>query len=108
MHRDRRATTPWPSLRLAPAGSPGEGHRLRRGVGAGKPARPAHHSLPVPFSGRSWPLPVMSPDPGPGLMRLALFLAALLAAAPAAGAAAPPKPWWQGAVIYEIYPRSFQ
>jgi alpha-glucosidase len=40
-------------------------------------------------------------------MRPALFLAGLLAAAPAA-VAAPPRPWWQGAVIYEIYPRSFQ
>jgi alpha-glucosidase len=39
-------------------------------------------------------------------MRWATFLAALLAAAPAA--AAPARPWWQGAVIYEIYPRSFQ
>src|SRR3954467_13036090 len=29
----------------------------------GQPARPAHHSLPVPFSGRSWPLPPVSPDP---------------------------------------------
>ena len=40
------------------------------------------------------------------MLRSALFLAALLAAAPAA--AAPARPWWQGAVIYEIYPRSFQ
>ena len=29
----------------------------------GQPARPSHSSLPVPFSGRSWPLPVTSPDP---------------------------------------------
>src|SRR3954464_6840621 len=31
----------------------------------GPPARPAPHSLPVPFSGRSWPLPVLSTDPRP-------------------------------------------
>src|SRR3954464_11381520 len=29
----------------------------------GQRARPAHHSLPVPFSRRSWPLPVVDPDP---------------------------------------------
>src|SRR3954468_2486191 len=29
----------------------------------GLPARPAHSSLPVPFSGRSWPLPIMSTGP---------------------------------------------
>jgi Glycosidases len=34
--------------------------------------------------------------------------AALLAAAMALSVAASAKPWWQGAVIYEIYPRSFQ
>ena len=33
-----------------------------------------------------------------------LILGLLLGAAPAAAA----RPWWQGAVIYEIYPRSFQ
>ncbi len=41
------------------------------------------------------------------------ILAALLALAPAAALAAPkakpaPEPWWAHAVIYEIYPRSFQ
>ena len=30
---------------------------------SGQPARPAPPSLPAPFSGRSRPLPVMSPDP---------------------------------------------
>src|SRR5688500_4179217 len=30
----------------------------------GQPARPSHSSLPVSFSGRSWPLPVLSLDPG--------------------------------------------
>jgi len=29
----------------------------------GQAARPAHRSLPLPSSGRSWPLPVMGPDP---------------------------------------------
>src|SRR5205085_6824919 len=35
----------------------------------GQPARPAHHSLPVPFSGRSWPLPVLGTDPRGAGMR---------------------------------------
>ena len=35
-------------------------------------------------------------------------LLALAAAAVAAAAPAPPAPWWTHAVIYEIYPRSFQ
>src|SRR3954470_345442 len=38
--------------------SPATSRRL-----CGQPARPAHHSLPVPFSGRSWPLPVVGADP---------------------------------------------
>jgi len=40
-----------------------------------------------------------------GLMLLAAGLLLCAAAAQAAGGA---RPWWKGAVIYEIYPRSFQ
>ncbi len=39
---------------------------------------------------------------------LAAMLAAMAALGPARAAEPAPKPWWKGAVIYEIYPRSFQ
>ena len=46
---------------------------------------------------------------GLGVVAAALFCAAAGAgAAPAGAAAGAVAPWWQNAVIYEIYPRSFQ
>jgi alpha-glucosidase len=39
---------------------------------------------------------------------LGACFATCTAGAAATGGAAPPDPWWQHAVIYEIYPRSFQ
>jgi hypothetical protein len=66
MHRDRRATTAWPPLRLAAARSPGEGHRLRRGACAGD--QPA---LGSPQSATLWG------DPCAPLLAGALFRAIL-------------------------------
>jgi len=43
-HRDRRATTPWPPLRLAASRSSDEGQRLRRDAWAGN--QPALRSAP--------------------------------------------------------------
>ena len=65
MHRDRpsddgRAVSPPRRFAVARRRAPATSKRS-----CGQPARPSHSSLPVPFSGRSWPLPVMGPDPNP-------------------------------------------
>ena len=64
-HRDRRAR---PSVRKkapAPSGASGEGLRLRCLLARSFDYATALRALPVAFSERSRPLPVMSPDPGP-------------------------------------------
>ena len=62
-HRDRRATPPCvksrPPLRGRPEKPAGRRRLLARSVSYASAPR----SLPAGFSGRSRPLPVMSPDP---------------------------------------------
>jgi alpha-glucosidase len=60
---------------------------------------------------RSRGLPAGSRSPGSRRSLTALFALALCAAAGLAAHAQPapsPDPWWKHAVVYEIYPRSFQ
>src|SRR5687768_16834121 len=52
------AASPTRRFAVARRRAPATSERL-----CGQPARPARSSLPVPFSGRSWPLPIMSTGP---------------------------------------------